>query len=197
MIIWKSSSWKSRLLALGTVLLAVAMIIKAVTGVGDSSTETATVVTQGRAYMDPDSHKRSNPFAPEGHVSYMEGVLEVKRIGGNSQKNDDWKVCKDCGGVPIGGGKQQQRHHDDDQSQQQREQPGQKNEQHQNQQQQHQQNLQLANPEKIIMDETTAPIDIVTTDATVNSNNNLRANVNAKRTIGDQKEPQTQTKNIP
>lgn len=30
--------------------------------------------------MDPDSHKRSNPFAPPGHQSYMEGVLERKRV---------------------------------------------------------------------------------------------------------------------
>lgn len=34
------------------------------------------------AYMDPDSHQRNNPFAPEGSMTVMTGQLEVKRIGG-------------------------------------------------------------------------------------------------------------------
>jgi hypothetical protein len=39
------------------------------------------------ATMDPDSHARTNPFAPEGHTSYMEGVLEIKRKGGERDEN--------------------------------------------------------------------------------------------------------------
>lgn len=38
--------------------------------------------------MAADAHARSNPFAPPGHTSYMEGVLESKRIG-KKNKNDD------------------------------------------------------------------------------------------------------------
>ncbi len=41
------------------------------------------------ANMPADSHERSNPFKPPGHTSYMEGVLEVKRIGKKKKKNDD------------------------------------------------------------------------------------------------------------
>jgi hypothetical protein len=42
--------------------------------------------------LDPDSHKRNNPFAPAGHTSIMEGVLEVKRIGGKKKEEPQEQV---------------------------------------------------------------------------------------------------------
>ncbi|KAL9179538.1 hypothetical protein ACHAXT_008828 [Thalassiosira profunda] len=51
--------------------------------------------TPGRpSHMDPDSHKRNNPFAPPGTTTVMEGKLEIKRIGGGPQEQQQPKDTK-------------------------------------------------------------------------------------------------------
>ncbi|KAL3793331.1 hypothetical protein HJC23_003841 [Cyclotella cryptica] len=93
--ILQTLSWKVRLLSLAALLWTAATVIRLVHGVvrglgGDSSiTLKSTTNKPERPFMDPDSHKRNNPFAPAGHVSVMEGVLEVKRIGGGRPKKQE------------------------------------------------------------------------------------------------------------
>jgi hypothetical protein len=98
-IILRSYSWKSKIMAVILLILTMAMAIRTIHGImrdmGKSSPAVVSSSTKARPYMDPDAHKRNNPFAPAGHVSVMEGVLEVKRVGGpkpppqQSQQNEE------------------------------------------------------------------------------------------------------------
>ena len=98
-----------------TILLGVAVIISYIilptnndANINSATTGNVRSINYNKNnYMAVDSHERNNPFAEEGHISVMTGALETKRIGGNSQQSDNWKVCPDCEGLPIGGGKQQ------------------------------------------------------------------------------------------
>lgn len=99
--ILQSFSWKARLISLAVVLWTTSMAVRLahgiVTGLGDSSvTLKSTNTKPERPFMDPDSHKRNNPFAPAGHVSVMEGVLEVKRIGGGRPKHQEQQQQMDA-----------------------------------------------------------------------------------------------------
>jgi len=98
-LIWKNASTKSRLLALlATAILCKVIaesIIKARADRDAAATKSNAVKEGGRpTYMDPDSHKRNNPFAPEGTQTFMEGVLEVKRVGGKDKQNQQQQQQK-------------------------------------------------------------------------------------------------------
>mmetsp|Transcript_7395 Transcript_7395/g.12185 ORF Transcript_7395/g.12185 Transcript_7395/m.12185 type:complete len:220 (+) Transcript_7395:43-702(+) len=90
--ICKNSSFKSKLIAI-LVVTILSSIIKSTLSFHNNSarrssnndleTKRGPVMTKYGLRpdkMDPDSHKRSNPFAAPDHQSYMEGVLEVKRV---------------------------------------------------------------------------------------------------------------------
>ena len=89
--IFKNSSFKSKLIAILAIMILSSIIKSTLSFHNNSSgnnelepnTKRGPVMTKyglRPEKMDPDSHKRSNPFAAPGHQSYMEGVLEVKRV---------------------------------------------------------------------------------------------------------------------
>lgn len=100
--IYQSASYKTKLLTLLAIVILSSVIISTLRDYGNSNynnslTSKETIKTiQGErpSYMDPDSHKRNNPFAPEGHQSFMEGVLEVKRIGTRKKKEEEEEVVQ-------------------------------------------------------------------------------------------------------
>ena len=99
--ILKNASFKSKLIAILVILILSSIIISSILypknanknsdDLGIRKKNSGGVMTKyglRPAMMSADSHERSNPFAPPDHTSYMEGVLEVKRIG-KKKKNDD------------------------------------------------------------------------------------------------------------
>ncbi len=99
--ILKNASFKSKLIAILVILILSSIIISSIlypknankdSDLGIRKKNSGGVMTKYGLRPDnmpADSHERSNPFAPPGHTSYMEGVLEVKRIGKKKKKNDD------------------------------------------------------------------------------------------------------------
>mmetsp|Transcript_27226 Transcript_27226/g.56732 ORF Transcript_27226/g.56732 Transcript_27226/m.56732 type:complete len:243 (-) Transcript_27226:375-1103(-) len=92
--LYQNSSVKSKLMTLlGIAILSSAIVSSIRNYDANNNSVTEQTITKSKLgerngiFMDPDSHKRSNPFAPEGHQSYMEGVLEVKRVGGRKYEN--------------------------------------------------------------------------------------------------------------
>ena len=97
--ILKNASFKSKLIAILVILILSSIIISSIlypksadkdSDLGMRNKNSGGVMTKYGLRPDnmpADSHERSNPFTP-GHTSYMEGVLEVKRIG-KKKKNDD------------------------------------------------------------------------------------------------------------
>jgi len=97
--ILKNASFKSKLIAILVILILSSIIISSIlypknankdSDLGIRKKNSGGVMTKYGLRPDnmpADSHERSNPFTP-GHTSYMEGVLEVKRIG-KKKKNDD------------------------------------------------------------------------------------------------------------
>jgi hypothetical protein len=90
----KNSSLKSKLIAILAIVILFSIIKSTFLFRNDANSNDDVGMTRGPIMtkyglrpdkMDPDSHMRSNPFAPAGHQSYMEGVLEVKRV----KKRDD------------------------------------------------------------------------------------------------------------
>ena len=89
--IFKNSSFKSKLIAI-LVIMILSSIIKSTLSYRNNDARNKNDLLEMKKgpimtkygirpdTMDADSHKRSNPFAPPGHQSYMEGVLEVKRV---------------------------------------------------------------------------------------------------------------------
>ncbi|KAK1743388.1 hypothetical protein QTG54_006009 [Skeletonema marinoi] len=89
--IFNNSTFKSKLIAI-LVIMILSSIIRSTLSFhnntgrsnnNDLETKRGPVMTKyglRPEKMDPDSHKRSNPFAAPGHQSFMEGVLEVKRV---------------------------------------------------------------------------------------------------------------------
>jgi hypothetical protein len=97
--ILKNASFKSKLIAILVILILSSIIISSVlypknvnkNDLGIGKKNSGGVMTKYGLRPDnmpADSHERSNPFAPPDHTSYLEGVLEVKRIG-KKKKNDD------------------------------------------------------------------------------------------------------------
>jgi hypothetical protein len=96
--ILKNASFKSKLIAILVILILSSIIISSIlypknankdSDFGIRKKNSGGVMTKYGLRPDnmpADSHERSNPFTP-GHTSYMEGVLEVKRIG-KKKKND-------------------------------------------------------------------------------------------------------------
>lgn len=87
--IFKNSSFKSKLIAILAIMILSSIIKSTLTFHNSSGSNDLEPKQRGPVMtkyglrpekMDPDSHKRSNPFAPPGHQSYMEGVLERKRV---------------------------------------------------------------------------------------------------------------------
>ena len=100
--ILKNASFKSKLIAILVILILSSIIISSILypknankdsdDLGIRKKNIGGVMTKYGLRPDnmpADSHERSNPFAPPDHTSYMEGVLEVKRIGKKKNKNDD------------------------------------------------------------------------------------------------------------
>lgn len=92
--LYQNSSVKSKLMTLLGIAILSSTIVSSIRNYdANKNSVTKETITKNKLperngiYMDPDSHKRSNPFAPEGHQSYMEGVLEVKRVGGRKYEN--------------------------------------------------------------------------------------------------------------
>ena len=94
--IFKNSSFKSKLIAI-LIIMILSSIIKSALSLfhndaaknDDLKPKRGPVMTKyglRPENMDPDSHARSNPFAADpDHVSYMEGILEIKK----KKKRDD------------------------------------------------------------------------------------------------------------
>ncbi len=89
--IFKNSSFKSKLIAILAIMILSTIIKSTISFYTNTNTSVDNDMEPKRGpvmtkyglrpeKMDPDSHKRSNPFAPPGHQSYMEGVLERKRV---------------------------------------------------------------------------------------------------------------------
>ncbi|KAL7549375.1 hypothetical protein ACHAWF_012651 [Thalassiosira exigua] len=86
-IILRGVSWRSRLAVLAAAVLLAAAAMWRGTEENSETAAVAMIYDKGRqvarpSFMDPDSHARNNPFAPEGETTVMEGVMEVKRVGG-------------------------------------------------------------------------------------------------------------------
>ena len=78
-MIYKTLHWKSKAIVIVIVILLLSVVVRIAIRI-----PTQPEPTVERRWMDPDAHKRNNPFAPEGETTYMEGVLEYKRIGGRT-----------------------------------------------------------------------------------------------------------------
>lgn len=85
----KNASFKSKIIAILVIMILPSIIKSTFSFRNDASSNNDLKMKNGPVMtkyglrpdkMDPDSHMRSNPFAPAGHQSYMEGVLEVKRV---------------------------------------------------------------------------------------------------------------------
>ena len=100
--ILKNASFRSKLIAILVIMILSSIIISTIFYPKNASNNSTDLVKNNSGpvmtkyglrpdKMSADSHARSNPFAPVGHTSYMEGVLEVKRIGGrkDKKKNDN------------------------------------------------------------------------------------------------------------
>jgi hypothetical protein len=89
-MIYKTIPWKTKLIISVLLILLLSVSTRMAKR---PHVELSTSAVKERQYMlDPDSHKRNNPFAPAGHTSIMEGVLEVKRIGGKKKEEPQEQV---------------------------------------------------------------------------------------------------------
>ena len=87
--ILKNSSLKTKLITILMIMMLSSLIKSIIFDNNDATITNDSQIKRGPVMtkyglrpekMDPDSHKRSNPFAPPDHQSYMEGVLEVKKV---------------------------------------------------------------------------------------------------------------------
>ena len=78
-MIYRTLHWKTKTNIIVIVILILSVVVRIARRI---PTQPEPAVE--RRWMDPDAHKRNNPFAPEGETTYMEGVLEYKRVGGRT-----------------------------------------------------------------------------------------------------------------